>query len=74
MKAKSKLKRIKSIRELSLYRQNLKYQEKILEQKVANISSDIVDNFTVRLRDFTFNLTTRLITQLFSKRRSNRKV
>jgi len=72
MKAKSKFKSIKSIRELTLYRQNLEYQEKILEQKVANISSNIVDNFTDKLKDFTFNLTTRLIAQLFYKRRSKK--
>lgn len=71
MKAKSKLNKIKSIRELSLYRQNLEYQEKILEQKVAGISANIVDNFTDKLRDFTFNLTTRLITQFFSKRKKS---
>lgn len=73
MKAKSKLNKIKSIRELSLYRQNLEYQEKILEQKVAGISANIVDNFTDKLRDFTFNLTTRLITQFFSKRKKSKQ-
>jgi hypothetical protein len=73
MKTKSKLNKIKSIRELSLYRQNLEYQEKILEQKVAGISANIVDNFTDKLRDFTFNLTTRLITQFFSKRKKSKQ-
>lgn len=72
MKAKSKLTKIKSIRELSLYRQNLEYQEKILEQKVAGISANIVDNFTDKLRDFTFNIATRLITQFFTKRKKSK--
>jgi hypothetical protein len=71
MKDKHKLKNIKSMRELSLYRQNLEYEEKLLEQKVAGISEDIIDNFTDKLRDFTFNLTTRLISQFFSKRKKS---
>ena len=71
MKAKRPLKNIKSMRELSLYRQNLEYEEKLLERKLAGISENIVDNFTDQLRDFTFNLTTRLIAQFFSKRKKS---
>jgi hypothetical protein len=72
MKSKSKLNKIKSIRELSLYRQNLEFQEKVLEQKVVGISADLADNFTDKLRDFTFNITSRLITQMFSRKKAKK--
>lgn len=69
LKKKGKLKNIKSLRELSLYRQNLKYKEKLYEKEVAGISEDIVDNFSDKLRDLTFNLTSRLFAQFFSKKK-----
>jgi len=68
MKAKRNLKNIKNMRELSLYRQNLENKEKLLGQKVAGISEDIVDNFTDKLRDLVFNLTSSFISQFFSKK------
>ena len=56
------------MRELSLYKQNLEYKAKFYEKEVAGISEDIVDNFTYKVKELTFNVTSRLITQFFGKK------
>lgn len=64
-----KLKNIKNTRELLLYKQNLEYRAQFYEKEVAGITEDIIDNFTVKVRDFTFNLAFNLISELFAKKR-----
>jgi hypothetical protein len=56
------------MRELSLYKQNLQYKAKLYEKEVAGISEDIIDNFADKVKELTFNVTTKLITQFFSKK------
>lgn len=65
---KSKLKNIKNARELSLYKQNLEYKVQIYEKELVGISEDIVDNFTTKLKEFTFNVAFRIVSELFSKK------
>lgn len=65
---KDKLTNIRNMRELSFYKQNLKYKAKIYEKEVAGISEDIVDNFTDKLKDLTFNVSSRLIARFLGKK------
>ncbi len=62
---KKKLNSIRNMRELSLYKQNLRYKEKLYEQEVAGISSDIVDHFTDKVKDLVFDWGVKLFAQLF---------
>lgn len=65
---KSKLKNIRNMRELGMYKQNLEYKAKLYEKEVAGVSEDIIDNFTLKLRDLTFNVAMRLFSELFTKK------
>jgi hypothetical protein len=65
---KSKLKNIKNTRELDLYKQNLEYRAKFYEKEVAGITEDVIDNFTDKIKDFTFNLAFKLVSELFTKK------
>lgn len=65
---RSKLKNIKNTRELDLYKQNLEYRVKIYEKEVAGITEDVIDNFTDKIKDFTFNLAFKLVSEFFKKK------
>jgi len=69
---KNKLKNIRNMRELSLYKQNLEYKTKFYEKEVAGISEDIIDNFTDKVKELTLNITSRLIAQFFGKKNKNK--
>lgn len=60
-----KMKTISTLQELRLVKQKLEYQEKLLEKDVAGASADIVDNLTDKLKEFVFNVGSKLIVQLF---------
>ena len=64
---KDKLKNIRNMRELSLYKQNLEYKAKIYEKEVAGVSEDIIDNFANKVKELTLNIATKLIKQFFVK-------
>ena len=64
---KDKLKNIRNMRELSLYKQNLEYKAKIYEKEVAGVSEDIIDNFANKVKELTLNVATKLIKQFFVK-------
>ena len=68
---KNKLKSIRNMRELSLYKQNLEYKTKFYEKEVAGISEDIIDNFADKVKELTFNVSSKLIAQFFGKKRNN---
>ena len=66
MKSKNKkIKGISTMHELKLIKQKLEYKEKLYEKEVAEVSADIVDNLTDKLKEFVFNVGSRLIFQLF---------
>ena len=66
MKSKfNKVKTISTMHELKLIKQKLEYKEKLYEKEVAGASADIVDKLSDKLKEFVFNVGSRLIFQLF---------
>ena len=59
---------IKSIRELELVKQKLKYREKYVEKELIGSSTDLIDHFTDKLRDFTFDFGMRMVASLFQNK------
>lgn len=56
------------MRELSLYKENLKYKEKLYERELAGISADVIDHFTDKVKDLAFDLGAKLVSQFFNKK------
>ncbi len=61
------------MRELSLMREKLKYQEQLYEKEMVASTAGIVDNLTGKLRDLAFDFGTRLVIQLISSHRKHEK-
>lgn len=65
---KKKLNSIRNMRELSLYKQNLRYKQKLYEQEVAGVTADVVDHFADKVKDLAYDLGAKLLTQLFTRK------
>ena len=66
------MKKIKNLTELELYRQKLKYKEKLLEKEIVGNTSVLIEHFSDLLKDYAFDLGTRLI-WLFFKNKKHEK-
>jgi hypothetical protein len=60
------MKRIKNMTELELFRQKLKYKEKLFEKDLIGSTADLTDHFTHKIRDFAFDFGMRMFRFLFS--------
>lgn len=73
---KANAKSLKNIHELKLLKQQLKYQEKLLERDIVNSSEAIFDNFNNSLRNLSYRFGFQLVSRVFKgfqKRRKKRK-
>lgn len=62
---------IKNMRELQLVKQKLQYQEQLMEKEIIGTSTEIIEHFSEKLKDFAFELSMRLILQLFRKKQKD---
>ena len=58
--------KIKNMRELELMQEKLKFQEKLTEKELVGSSANVLDNFTDKIKDLTYDLGTNLIMQIIS--------
>ncbi len=68
-----RMNKIKSIRELELVKQKLKYREMYVEKELIGSSTDLINHFTDKLKDFTFDFGLRMVTSLFQKKAKRNK-
>ena len=66
------MKEFKNITELQLYRQKLKYKEKLLEKEIIGSTAGLIDYFTDTLRDYAFDLGAYMVSLLFKKGKRNK--
>ncbi len=62
---------IKNMRELELYREKLKYRELLSEKELIDSTADIIDDFSGMVRDYAFELGTRMVWFFFKNKKSN---
>lgn len=62
------MKTIRNMRELTLMKQKLEYQERLYEKEMTVAAGDVVDNLAGKLRDMAFDLAIRLILQLIKSK------
>jgi cell division protein FtsI/penicillin-binding protein 2 len=67
-KRRIKIKVIKNIHELQLIKQKLEMQDIIYEKEVAEVFTDMMDNFINKLKGYTFDMAYRLIYRIFIER------
>jgi hypothetical protein len=68
-KKKVKMKAVRNMRELSMLKKQLKYQEELYEKQIVGSTADIVENLTDKLRDIAMDMGTRVIVDLITGRR-----
>jgi len=66
------MKSVKNMRELSLVKKNLKYQELLYEKELTASSAQIINNFGDTLKDFAFEWSTKMVLLFFKKRKENK--
>ncbi len=63
------MKKIRNIQELRLVKQKLKYKQKLYEKDFLDISESVIDNLTLKIRDIAFQLGSKLMFELFKKKK-----
>lgn len=66
------MKPVKNMRELNLVKNNLEYRELLYEKELTESTADMVNTFGDKLKDFAFEVGTKLVLVLF-KRNKNSK-
>jgi len=64
--------KIRSLTELRLYKEKLKYKELLLEKELVGNTADIVDHFSDKLKNLAFDLGKHIVGLLF-KHKHNKK-
>lgn len=72
-KKKVKMKAVRNMRELSMLKKQLKYQEELYEKQIVGSTADIVENLTDKLRDIAMEMGTRIIIDLITGRRHHKR-
>lgn len=67
------MKAVRNMRELSMLKKQLKYQEELYEKQIAGSTADIVENLTDKLRDIAMDMGTRIIVDLITGRRHHKR-
>lgn len=67
------MKAIRNMRELTLMKQKLEYQEQLYEKEMVASTADIIENLSDKLRDLAFDLGTRIVVQLITSRRKQKR-
>ena len=63
------MKKIKNLTELELYKQKLKFKEKLLEREIVGNTSDLIEHFSDKLKDYAFDLGTKLVWLIFKNKK-----
>ncbi len=66
---RNSIKTIRNLHELQLLKQNIEFREKFYKKEISGVSSDIIDNFFDKMRDFAFEFGAKMITQLFKSKK-----
>jgi len=64
---------IKNIHDLKLQRQKLKYEEKLLRKEISSVSADVLEDLNFKLRDFAFDLSSRLMLEFIKSVRRKKR-
>jgi hypothetical protein len=69
-----KKKMVRNMRELTLMKQKLNYQQKLYEKEINASTADLIDNLTDKLKEAAFDIASRLLIQIIkSKRKAHRE-
>jgi len=63
------MKPVRNMRELSLVKKNLEYQELLYEKELTESTAGMVNTFGDKLKDFAFEFGTKLVLTLFKRNR-----